>query len=276
MTRWIMVRSSLTRRMMPRSAVRAPEAWRVAACGLVFGSLLAIGAAAAAELPRVAATQLAAPTLATAKLAAGIESPALTEQPVPGQGINRTAGGAASAERRLYVTGMVGSSLAAHGDGGGRGPVSGGLLSGGLPAGEGAVGVTIPRSFGDARLEFEGRSSLAMSGAPDVPPTGESWSVMANAWRDLPLTEHLGGYVGGGVGAVGIPVEGGHRGGVAAQAGTGLTYAAHERMTFDLGYRFHVAAAADGRPLPGKATALASSEMLLSVRIYDPFRGWLK
>jgi opacity protein-like surface antigen len=230
--------------------------------GLLWGVAVSIACfpvcAPAAELPR----------------AATIESPMVSGQPV-----HESAGEAASTERRLYVTGMVGSSLAVHGDAGGRGPVAGGLLAGGLPAGEGAVGVAIPRSFGDVRLEFEGRSGVAANASradgPDS-PAGESWSVMANAWRDLPITEHLAGYVGGGVGAVGIPVEGGQRGGVAAQMGTGLTYAAHERMTFDLGYRFHVAAAADGRPLPGTAAVLASSEMLLSVRIYDPFRSWLK
>jgi opacity protein-like surface antigen len=243
----------MTRSIMTRLMWCAGMLWG----GAVSSACLAVRAPAA-ELPR----------------AATIESPAVAGPP-----IHESAGGAASTERRLYVTGMVGSSLAVHGDAGGRGPVAGGLLAGGLPAGEGAVGVAIPRTFGTARLEFEGRSGVAANASRDSgadSPAGESWSVMANAWRDLPITEHLAGYVGGGVGAVGIPVEAGQRGGVAALVGTGLTYAAHERMTFDLGYRFHVATAADGRRLPGNAAALASSEMLLSVRIYDPFRSWLK
>jgi opacity protein-like surface antigen len=241
---------------------------RLVAARLVAGSGVVGRTAVAAA---VLAASLCAANAAEMQRAVTIESPVVSAQP-----IDRGADGGATAERRLYVTGMVGSSHAVHGDGGGRGPVAGGLLSGGLPATDGAVGVAIPRSFGDVRLEFEGRSGLAAGSAPDAAQAGESWSVMANAWRDLPITEHLGGYVGGGVGAVGIPGEAGQRGGVAAQVGTGLSYAAHERMTFDVGYRFHVATPADGGRLPGNATALASSEMLLSVRLYDPFRSWLK
>ena len=180
------------------------------------------------------------------------------------------AGATTEDSRRLYVTGMVGSSLAAHGGSDSRDMVVGGLLAGGLPAGDGALGVAIPRGFGDVRLEFEGRSGIPSAASDGA--GGDSWSVMANVWRDLPITEHLGGYVGGGVGAAGLPTAGGTRGGVAGQAGAGLTYAAHDRLTFDVGYRLH--AATDGRTLPGGAAALAASELLLSVRIYDPFRRW--
>jgi len=186
------------------------------------------------------------------------------------------AGGAAATRddaRRLYVTGMVGSSLAMHGGSDSRNMISGGLLAGGLPAGDGALGVAIPRGVGDVRLEFEGRSGLPSGGTADA-PRGDSWSVIANVWRDLPITDHLGAYVGGGLGAAGLPTDAGTRGGVAGQAGAGLTYAAHDRLTFDVGYRLH--AATDGRSLPGGGAALASSELLLSVRIYDPFRSWAR
>lgn len=190
-------------------------------------------------------------------------------------GADAAGGDAATRDdaRRLYVTGMVGSSLAMHGGSDSRDMISGGLLAGGLPAGDGALGVSIPRGVGDVRLEFEGRSGLPSGGTADG-PRGDSWSVMANVWRDLPITDHLGGYLGGGLGAAGLPTDAGTRGGVAGQAGAGLTYAAHDRMTFDVGYRLH--AATDGRSLPGGGAALASSELLLSVRIYDPFRSWAR
>lgn len=175
--------------------------------------------------------------------------------------------------RRLYVTGMVGSSLALHGVGDSPDMISGGLLAGGLPAGDAALGVDIPRGWGAVRLEFEGRSGIPSAGPSDA-PRGDSWSVMANVWRDLPITDHLAGYVGGGLGAAGLPSAAGSRGGVAVQAGTGLSYAAHDRLTFDVGYRLH--AATDGRALPGGGAAVASSELLLAVRIYDPFRGWAR
>jgi hypothetical protein len=61
-----------------------------------------------------------------------------------------------------------------------------------------------------------------------------------------------------------------------------VTYAVNERVTFDVGYRFHagrLAAAQDAMPggrLSAGAAALAGSEVLFSVRLYDPFRGWLK
>jgi opacity protein-like surface antigen len=68
------------------------------------------------------------------------------------------------------------------------------------------------------------------------------------------------------------------------QAGGGVLYALNERMSLDLGYRFYSIG-------PGNSTLQAdilgqrvgswvvntsfdSSEMLLSLRIYEPFRSW--
>jgi hypothetical protein len=177
----------------------------------------------------------------------------------------------ASTGPELYLTGMVGSSLAGRAAAGGI-PARG-LLSGGLPTGEGALGVAIPRPGGALRLEFEARG-------------GDEWSTMANIWRDISVTERFGTYLGGGVGAGGGPVMApapAAAAGLDGQLGVGVTYAVNERITFDVGYRFHAGrlAAAEKAPLPGGrldpgAAALAGSEVLLSVRLYDPFRGWLR
>jgi len=172
---------------------------------------------------------------------------------------------------QLYVTGMVGSSLGGHGAGGPGGNPARGLLAGGMPTGEGALGVAIPRPGGSLRLEFEARG-------------GDEWSTLGNVWRDVSLTERFGAYLGGGVGvgggtaAAATPAAAGLDG----HLGAGVTYAVNERVTFDVGYRFHagrLAAAQDALPsgrLNAGAAALSGSEVLFSVRLYDPFRGWLK
>jgi len=184
-----------------------------------------------------------------------------------------------AAQPQLYVTGMVGSSLGGHASGNAGGMPARGLMSGGMPTGEGALGVAIPRPGGLLRLEFEARG-------------GDEWSTMGNIWRDISVTERFGTYLGGGVGAAGgtgmaaaAALEGAApqvRAGLDGHVGAGLTYAVNDRVTFDVGYRFHagrVAAAHDAVPngrLTAGAAALAGSEVLFSVRLYDPFRGWLE
>ena len=179
-----------------------------------------------------------------------------------------------SAQPQLYVTGMVGSSLGGQGTGGEGGLPARGLMSGGMPTGEGALGVAIPRPGGVLRLEFEARG-------------GDEWSTMGNIWRDISVTERFGTYVGGGVGAAGgtgtaAASTSTEAAGLDGHLGAGVTYAVNERVTFDVGYRFHagrLAAAQDAIPggrLSAGAAALAGSEVLFSVRLYDPFRGWLK
>ena len=68
------------------------------------------------------------------------------------------------------------------------------------------------------------------------------------------------------------------------QAGGGLLFDLSERVTFDLGYRFFsigagstsVTVMQSGVPLEtaGVSSAFSASELLLTVRIYEPFRGW--
>jgi opacity protein-like surface antigen len=180
----------------------------------------------------------------------------------------------AATGRRPYITGMVGSSL---------GPLSGGAAAGrgaGSPAspvfnGEGAFGAEIPRPAGAVRVELEGRAFDDVFAAA----SGQEWSTLANLWRELSIAEHFGAYVGGGLGAGGFSVAGAaspdgaatveNVSGIAWQAGAGITYAFTDRVTVDVGYRLHGL-----EPTTGRAAGdMTASEVLLSVRIFEPFRA---
>lgn len=204
--------------------------------------------------------------------------------------------------RRFYITGIIGASFATLQSGGvntaGDFPNTGRAAANVLTAG-GALGTAIDREAGLLRLEVEGRGRDLLTGRTNSfgPPTptffynvraADGWSVMANAWREWYLNDRLGFYGGGGIGAGGYRltvddgvVSGyGHVGGFAWQAGTGTTLRLTQRTTLDLGYRFFDTVS-DGLPLtvtgaPVSAGAYQSnfyaSELLLSVRIYEPFR----
>ncbi|MFM7292573.1 MAG: outer membrane protein [Planctomycetia bacterium] len=221
-----------------------------------------------------------------------------------------------ASERRLYLTGMIGSSLGGAegnpGDDAPGGAILDRLLSGSIMHGEGAIGVEILRPFGGLRVELEGRHRATPGPSEQSGPTApaasgvfhsavaDEWSTTVNAWRDLQFTEHFGGYLGAGLGIGGCSygfagrpaVDGeaaagagsGRLGGVAWQAGGGLTYALSDRITCDVGYRFHAieptgsvgrrvaeAVAAAGSPL-----GLSAGEVVFAVRIYEPFQGWLR
>ena len=206
--------------------------------------------------------------------------------------------------RRFYITGIIGASFGTLQSGGinneGNFPNTGRATDSLLTAG-GAIGMAFDRDNGLLRLEVEGRGRDALQGSTNSfePPTptffysvraSDGWSVMTNAWRDWYLTERLGFYTGGGIGAGGYRlsvddsvVSGyGHVGGFAWQAGTGTTYRITNRTTIDLGYRFFDTVS-DSLPLtlggPGGPPAgsyvsnFYASELLLSVRIYEPFRS---
>jgi opacity protein-like surface antigen len=177
----------------------------------------------------------------------------------------------AAPDRRFYVTGMLSSSID-----GVAGAASGGPLSGDLFAGDGAAGVSIARPLGAVRLELEGRVAGGPAERSDAAAGGDralAASVRrvttANVWRDVPVAGNLGAYAGGGLG-VGHAAAALPGGGLAWQAGGGVTYAATERVTFDLGYRLH------GVERSRDAGSEAVGGLVMAVRIYEPFRGWLR
>ena len=206
--------------------------------------------------------------------------------------------------RRFYITGIIGASFGTLQSGGintaGNFPNTGRATDSLLTAGF-AGGMAFDRATGLLRLEVEGRGRDALQGSTNSfePPTptyfssvraADGWSVMANAWRDWYLTQRLGFYGGGGIGAGGYRltvsdgiVSGyGHVGGFAWQVGTGTTYRLTERTTIDLGYRFFDTVSdslplteigSGGAPAGSYVSNFYASELLLSVRIYEPFRS---
>jgi opacity protein-like surface antigen len=72
-------------------------------------------------------------------------------------------------------------------------------------------------------------------------------------------------------------------GGFAWQAGGGVIWEVTDRMTLDLGYRWFAIdtlstplALSDGAPAGAYTSAFGASELLLTVRVYEPFRRWIR
>ena len=178
--------------------------------------------------------------------------------------------------------------------------------------GGGAIGMALARPSGLLRMEVEGRARGPMHGQTafevvsattesvsvplDVSAT-QGWSAMTNFWRDFFFNDRLGVYGGGGFGVGGyqysmqgsdgkIPLAGSSVVNTFAwQVGTGVTYQLSDRVTFDTGYRFFAMtpgstplAVTNGgllvQPAGSYTSAFSASELLLSVRIYEPFRNW--
>lgn len=185
------------------------------------------------------------------------------------------ADAAAATGSRPYITGMVGSSLGQRSAEAAASNV-GGSFSSPVLDGEGAIGVEIARPAGAVRLELEGRTLDDAFAAASQ----QEWSTLANLWRELSIAEHFGAYAGGGLGAGGFSVAGmaapdgraaiEKTSGVAWQAGAGITWAFTDRVTVDVGYRLHGLEATAGRAAGG----MTASEVLVSLRIYEPFRAW--
>ncbi len=181
----------------------------------------------------------------------------------------------AATGRRPYIAGMVGSSLGQRSAEAAAGNV-GGSFSSPVLDGEGAIGVEIARPAGAVRLELEGRTLDDAFAAASQ----QEWSTLANLWRELSIAEHFGAYAGGGLGAGGFSAAGiaapdgraavVKTSGVAWQAGAGITWAFTDRVTVDVGYRLHGLEATAGHTA-GDRTA---SEVLVSVRVFEPFRAW--
>lgn len=214
--------------------------------------------------------------------------------------------------RRFYVSGLIGSSFAtledeAH-DGLVGGALTGTILTGGLAAGMG-----FERSNGQLRVEIEGRgrdrltASYADEPAPGIDDfatfaASDGWSALVNVWRDYSLGERLGAYLGGGIGsggytyglAGGLEFEGEPLEGFAGQsaettfawqAGCGVLWNISPRVTFDVGYRFFaledvnspVAVSAGGDDFTAfTRNRFTASELLFTLRVYEPFRRWTR
>lgn len=209
-----------------------------------------------------------------------------------------------AAPRQFYVSGILGASFDTLFTGE---PPS--IQQTAFSAG-GALGVALNRPNGLLRFEFEGRGrdnigeTFALDAANySTISVSDGWSAMANMWRDLFFTKNFGAYAGGGIGGggyrstysialpfLGLPAINGssHTSSFAWQAGCGVVYAVNSRLTLDLGYRFYAlqptqtdlylsGTAASPPVLLGTAeNTFSASELLLSIRIYEPFRGWMR
>jgi opacity protein-like surface antigen len=203
-----------------------------------------------------------------------------------------------AADTRLYVSGIVGSSWATLTVDEPPSAVDPIFTAGG------AAGWAFEREAGRLRLEIEGRGRDALGFAEaDADQSAafratDGWSALVNLWRDIDLSERLSLYAGGGIGGGGyrvalssaVPAENftvtGNQatGGFAWQAGAGVNYAITDRITLDLGYRFFAieggsitaTSRQSGVPIDTSRLSSAStaSELLLTVRIYEPFRRW--
>ncbi len=168
-----------------------------------------------------------------------------------------------------------------------------------------AAGIAFERPQGWFRTEFEARYRDPVSSTVSDPTLGGSasvtardgWSTMINAWRDLEVTDRVALYLGGGFGGGGytvvfdgsFPALGANLSGSTAvtgfawQAGGGASWLLTERIALDLGYRWY---AVDGGPATidvatpffalsdSIGTNFGASELLFSLRVYEPFRRW--
>lgn len=192
--------------------------------------------------------------------------------------------GGGTAERRFYISGMIGPSFAnISSPVAGQGDVA---SSDTLFNAGGALGVAFERSHGRLRLELEGMGRSKYTGleANGIATTflTNNWSAITNIWRDFMITERFGVYGGGGIGGggyklgetfAGVAVSAPAKGAFAWQAGGGLLWEVTERLTFDAGYRFFQIDAIQQQPgfLPNQ---FAASEVMFSLRLYEPFRAW--
>jgi len=202
--------------------------------------------------------------------------------------------------RQFYLSGIVGASFASLASGGENtagGFTNTGNASSNVFTGGSAIGMAIDRPFGSLRMEVEGRARSLVAGETNsLLPTlydvraADGWSVMANLWRDYFFNDTFGIYGGGGIGAGGYrltvsdptPTSGyAQAGAFAWQIGAGITCRASDRVTLDLGYRFFDLGPSSiplfdvsGAPTGSFSSTLTASEILLSVRIYEPFRQW--
>jgi opacity protein-like surface antigen len=202
-------------------------------------------------------------------------------------------------DRRFYLTSILGADFGTLSVGDGPNATDPLFTTGA------AAGMAFERPQGWFRTEFEARYRDPVSSTVRDPGLGgtssvtarDGWSTMINAWRDLEVTDRVAVYVGGGIGGGGYTVafDGGLPTlgvtlsgttpvtGFAWQAGGGASWLVTERIALDLGYRWY---AVDGGPATidvatpafsfsdSIGTRFGASELLFSLRVYEPFRRW--
>lgn len=197
--------------------------------------------------------------------------------------------------RRFYLTSIVGGSFLV---------VSPNNTPSTALTGGGAAGLALERSNGRIRLEAEGRYrgpieqtylGFNQNFSPRHPnPVGivearnfGGWSVLANVWRDVRFNDHFDVYGGGGIGATGyessfqqisgpVPEPATMRSNTefAWQAGVGCIWNVNERFAVDASYRLFGTGWTFTRE--SFAAGFPRNEILLSLRLYEPFRGLLR
>ncbi len=193
-----------------------------------------------------------------------------------------------TSSRRMYVSAMIGPSFGQFGTTAAPSISSSDTIFNG----GGALGLAIDRPMGQLRIEVEGMGRGTYEAGVDGAPPGfplrvqltNNWSAMTNVWRELMLTDTFGIYGGGGVGAGGylLGVKLGSvtaytdpAAGFAWQAGGGVLWNITDRLTFDAGYRFYQIASLQQGPLV-TPNQFQSNEVMVTLRLYEPFRGLLR
>jgi opacity protein-like surface antigen len=201
----------------------------------------------------------------------------------------------APSDRRFYLTSIIGGSFLVFSPD--NTPAS--CLTGG-----GAAGLALERSNGRIRLEAEGRYrgpieqtylGFNENFSPRHPnPVGivqaqnlGGWSVLANVWRDFRFNDHFDVYGGGGIGATGFetsfqqidvtspdPPTRRYETGYAWQIGVGGIWNVSERIAVDASYRLFGTGWTITRE--GSAAGFPRNEILISLRVYEPFRGLMR
>lgn len=213
---------------------------------------------------------------------------------------------------RWYVSGIVGASFGtlildqAATD---TSPAARSSIVDPLFTAGGTLGVAFARPYGWLRAEVEGRARDPIGNASQQETSGlvfesqsqyatDGWSAMVNLWRDLEITDSWSIYGGAGIGGGGyrfaydysfLPTQYTTAGSsvvtaFAWQIGGGVIWNVSDRIALDLGYRFFeigpgtttLVSNQGGFPAgtTNLDTSFSTSELLLSIRIYEPFRGW--
>ncbi len=241
---------------------------------------LAIEASSYDELPTVGAPNIleAVQTRGTS-FASGLPAePDFTPEPV--------AWNQSRPDRRFYISGMLGPSFA---------NLSARSIdtSDDLFAAGGSIGMSFERARGRLRIETEavGRDTyFGEVAGPQGRLAFSNWSVTENIWRDFMLTDRLGIYGGGGLGAggyryavgniqTGARLYGEPGTALAWQVGGGLTFEITDRLTFDVGYRYFHIDTINARNSSGAfvtPTDFSASELMFSLRFFEPFRAWVR